>query len=104
MTGPGQKPPSATLRRLRKAARLSNAVVAQRLGTSTRRTSDLETGKRVPREAEAGALSGLYQASRAARRQLAQVARDLRDEPPPARASRVGILASKLIQRVVHVF
>jgi hypothetical protein len=44
MTGPGQKP----------------------LGTSTRRPSDPETGKRVPRETEAGALSGLYQASRAA--------------------------------------
>jgi DNA-binding transcriptional regulator YiaG len=68
MTGPGQKPLSATLRRLRKAARLSNAVVAQRLGTSTRRPSDPETGKGVPRETEAGALSGLYQASRAARR------------------------------------
>jgi hypothetical protein len=67
MTGPGQKPLSATLRRLRKAARLSNAVVAQRPGTSvSRRPSDPETGKRVPRETEAGALSGLYQASRAA--------------------------------------
>jgi hypothetical protein len=55
MTGPGQKPLSATLRRLRKAARLSNAVVAQRLGTSTRRPSDPETGKGVPRETEAGA-------------------------------------------------
>jgi hypothetical protein len=56
MTGPGQKPLSATPRRLRKAARLSNAVVAQRPGTSvSRRPSDPETGKRVPRETEAGA-------------------------------------------------
>jgi transcriptional regulator with XRE-family HTH domain len=60
--------------------------VASRLGTSRRQISDIETGKRIPRDDEIGALAGLYGADRATRRQLAQVTADLRDEPAPARA------------------
>lgn len=60
--------------------------MASRLGTSGRRISDIETGKRIPRDDDIGALAGLYGADRATRRQLAQVTADLRDEPAPARA------------------
>ena len=59
--------------------------MASRLGTSGRQISDIETGKRIPRD-EIRALAGLYGADRATRRQLAQVTADLRDEPAPARA------------------
>lgn len=87
MTEParGQDWLSVTLRKLRKAAGLSAAAAAQQIGTSSRRISNIETGRFVPREDEVQALADLYHANTAARHQLVQTVRDLRSEPAKAR-------------------
>ncbi|MGH3287115.1 MAG: helix-turn-helix domain-containing protein [Streptosporangiaceae bacterium] len=81
----GQDWLSATLRDLRQAAGLSGMEAARRLGTSQRRISNIETGRFVPRDDEIQAFADHYRASRATRRQLLEVVRDLRAEPPKAR-------------------
>jgi transcriptional regulator with XRE-family HTH domain len=83
--GRGQDWLSATLRDLRKAAGLSGMEAARRLDTSQRRMSNIETGRFVPREDEARALATLYKASPAIRRELLEVVRALRADPPRAR-------------------
>ena len=80
--GRGQDWLSATLRDLRKAAGLSGMEAARRLDTSQRRISNIETGRFVPREDEARALATLYKASPAIRRELLEVVRALRADPP----------------------
>jgi transcriptional regulator with XRE-family HTH domain len=89
MPGPGRGQDwlSATLRGLRKAAGMPITDVAASLGTSTRRVSNIETGRFVPREDEAKALAGLYHAGAATRRQLVEVVRALRSEPARARVT-----------------
>jgi transcriptional regulator with XRE-family HTH domain len=94
MTEPerGQDWLSATLRDLRKAARMSGQEVAQQLGTSQRRISHIETGRFVPREDEIRSLARLYRAGADTRRQLLQVVADLRATP---RASRARVIMSR---------
>lgn len=91
---------SSTLRSLRKAAGLNAAAAAQHLGTSTRRISNIETGRFVPRDDEIQALAELYHASPAVRRQLRQAISDLSSEPPKARAIIAQHGAYKMQQRI----
>jgi len=97
---PGQDWISSTLRSLRKSAGLTAAAVAQHLGTSTRRISNIETGRFVPRDDEIQVLAELYQASPAIRRQLRQAISDLSSEPPKARAMIAQHGAYKMQQRI----
>lgn len=100
----GQDWLSATLRELRKAAGLSGMAVAQRLGTSQRRISHIETGRFVPRESEIRALAALYRAPADTRRQLLQVVGDLRAAPRTSRARVVmGRGAWRMQQRIARV-
>lgn len=97
---PGQDWLSATLRELRKAAGLSGAAVAQHVGTSARRISNIETGRFVPRDDELEQLADLYHANATVRRKLHQAVSDLSAEPPKARAMIARHGAYKMQQRI----
>jgi transcriptional regulator with XRE-family HTH domain len=100
----GQDWLSATLRELRKAAGLSGMAVAERLGTSQRRISHIETGRFVPRDSEIRELATLYRASAETRRQLLQAVHDLRAAPRASRARVVmGRGAWRMQQRIARV-
>jgi transcriptional regulator with XRE-family HTH domain len=104
MAGParGQDWLSATLADLRKGAGLSGAQAARHLGTSQRRISHIETGRFVPREAEARELAALYRAPPAVRRQLLAAVADLRASGPRARAV-ISRGAWRMQQRIARV-
>jgi transcriptional regulator with XRE-family HTH domain len=98
----GQDWLSATLRELRKAAGLSGAAVAQRLGTSQRRISHIETGRFLPRPDEIRALAALYRAPADTRRQLLQVVTDLRAESAPRARVVMARGAWRMQQRIAR--
>jgi transcriptional regulator with XRE-family HTH domain len=81
----GQDWLSRTLRSLREEAGLSGVKAAAAVGISQPRISRIEGGRFVPTEDEIKALSRLYRASAATRRQLLQAAADLRAETTSAR-------------------
>jgi transcriptional regulator with XRE-family HTH domain len=99
----GQDWLSATLRDLRRAAGLSGAEVARRVGTSQRRISNIETGRFVPRDAEIRELATLYRATPAVRRQLLQAITDLRVRPDPRARIVLGRGAWRMQQRIARV-
>lgn len=76
---------SATLRKLRRDARLSGIEAARAAGLSQPKISRLETGRQVPTAVEVEALCRAYGAPARTRQQLLTVTRDLREEQVSAR-------------------
>lgn len=85
MSAPRRDDLSATLRALRKDAGLSGPQVARASALSQAKVSRIETGRHMPTEAEIHTLCDLYQAPAPTRRNLVQVARDIRESTTSAR-------------------
>lgn len=77
-------------------------AVAEQLGTSQRRVSNIETGRFVPRAEEVQQLARLYRAPAPLRRQLLQAVNDLRQEPAKARVV-MSRGAAQMQQRIARV-
>lgn len=78
-------PLSATLRKLRVDAGLSGAEAARRAGLTQSKVSRAETGAFLPTEGDIKALCQVYRASPAARRELLDLTRELREGTTSAR-------------------
>ncbi|KAA2248689.1 helix-turn-helix domain-containing protein [Solihabitans fulvus] len=96
---------SATLRQMRKAAGLSGAEAARRAGLSQPKVSRTETGAFMPTPEQVEALLRAYKAPTAVRRELVQMARELREERISARVvlERGGWWLQERIGRIEEV-
>ncbi|MGH3710686.1 MAG: helix-turn-helix domain-containing protein [Pseudonocardiaceae bacterium] len=77
---------SAELRRLRKEADLSGAAAAKLAGLTQSKVSRTETGAFMPTPDQVEALCRVYKAPPELRRELVQMAHEVREEQIPARA------------------
>lgn len=96
---------SATLRQLRKAAGLSGIEAARLAGLSQPKVSRTETGTFMPTPAQVEALCRAYRAPAAVRRELVQMAQELREERISARSvlQRGGWWLQERIGRIEEV-
>lgn len=76
---------SATLRRLRQEAGLSETQAAQQAGLTQSKISRVETGRQLPTTIEVERLCAAYEVPTRARRALVGATHDIREQSTPAR-------------------
>jgi transcriptional regulator with XRE-family HTH domain len=96
---------SATLRQLRRSAGLSGTRAAARAGVSQKRVSRVEIGTFMPTPEEVETLCRIYEAPAQTRRELVQMAQELREDRISARLvlERGGWWLQERIGRIEEV-
>lgn len=93
---------SRKLRELRAAAGLRQVDAAEQAGISQSLIAKFENGRQVPRPDQAETLTGVYRASAQDRRELTQLAEDLREGTRRVVVRRQSAAIQQQIRRVVE--